>query len=230
MIPYTTAAEIFDFWKARTIEHFLFLHLGLTESQENARRFKQEMFQYYQIWLTAVLDPRLPGLIEQSRLILTNLLNFLNTCTWAGYIYPGLVEHYLEELDYFNKKLYVGMSREDEVKFWMDVFSDHSSTTAALLNPSHRAEIHEGERLSDELKDVMNQIPRTEESVYLRLSLELGQQLTDYVHDIREASAQCAIKSIASPDFQRHLDLENQLGMQILEYLKKFILQAKLEV
>lgn len=204
MIPYATPDEIFTFWRHQHQEHFLFLYLGLKDTQ-----FKLKSLEYAQHWQNAQLNDQLLNLMQRSRNLLTDLHQFLkqpptDPLQSIG-IRPSLVDHFLDELNYFQSKLFVGLSPEQEQNFFRDMYLDHAAATAGDLDPMYRSEIRRGLDLSEIL-----------EKCQLSEVKSLGEQVTKYVQELR---LNPEVPTLTSPELQYHIDLENCLALQILQQI-----------
>lgn len=78
--------------------------------------------------------PKLELLLNRTGALKTNVLNLEKAGIWSGWLYPGFIQHMLDELNFFYNKLKGNVSIEDEITFWNKINAEHVDLTSHLVN------------------------------------------------------------------------------------------------
>ena len=146
------------FWGQQMMEHALFLHLGLEDTNET--NYKAEALKVHNKWKNFMNDNfksnpqvitlssqdvakinidlnKVKQLIDLTEKFNARVINVLKSGKWIGWIFISLAEHMQKETNYFNRKVFgPDLSKEEEIEFINTHHGEEMGATAQLIDPS----------------------------------------------------------------------------------------------
>lgn len=218
------------FWSRQMAEHGLFVSKALQAGYEELNRLEldgliEEGRKIYQDWMSIfkkdesgehIGDIELVPRINESRSYLNKVFS-ISSKIWIGFAFPAEIEHYLEELSYFEKKVRgISLSEKEELVFWSDVNKDHAALLAHLLDPKEK-EIFQQCLLYMDIFDEF----KKEANLSLQFYYKLSNTITDFntlTLTLREYQAIGDLRSVINPLLALHIHRE---GLRALKELSK---------
>ncbi len=213
------ACDEINFWSIQMSEHALLLHLGLEDPV-----LKQRGLELHEKWekfianlLTEPLYNVLP-LLEELRAYKLEVVQTLQSGLWIGWVFPSFARHVTRELDYFVDKLNdVRYSSMDETDFWNHINSDHAAFESHLFDPYER----DLSQQANDLSEKINQLPDSEEDMFIHLSLTAAEELDQFNKEGRKLSKANKLQSVIHPVLMDHVIREGERSKKILSELDK---------
>ncbi|MBA2307296.1 DUF2935 domain-containing protein [Candidatus Dependentiae bacterium] len=208
-----------SFWSQQLSEHALFLHLGIEDAALKKRGLEiHKKFENFRKGMNEKnLDQVLP-LTRELRAYKMDVVKQLNAGKWIGWIFPSFAKHITKELDYFVDKLNnVPYSPEDEAHFWNHINSDHAAFESHLFDPYER----DLSQQANDLSEKINQLPDSEEDMFIHLSLTAAEELDQFNKEGRKLSKANKLQSVIHPVLMDHVIREGERSKKILSELDK---------
>jgi len=257
--------EIF-FWARQMMEHALFLYLGLEDDKNKLKNealelnkewenFLNDKFPFIKIneipekvFLTQDDESKIHikgsldmvnNLIGKTIKFKTNVDNMLKSGKWIGWIYPSLIQHMLDEANYFKKKINGDeYTIDNEIEFINHHHEGELSVTAQLIDPDP-----EQQKIIDKVKsyvkdlsdlqhdpsnirylsikkELFKNLNPTERTNMLMISLIFSRELTNFAKETGEKIKNNKLKSIISPILANHIYREFVRFTETLRYLE----------
>ena len=210
------------------------------EISPRVQQLKDTALQLIQSWTlidTELSQGLLPGnvwqVIEATATLKREVIALLAAGHWIGWLYQGLVEHILKELEYLMARLENTISPEEEVVFWTEIAAEHTTLAAHLLDVNGHP---------DQRELVLSVLDKAEKGYQL---LEVDQELVQFVNlteayeyhreiggfiaDTWAKFQQSQIKSIIHPALMAHVVRETERGLLRLEQLGQEVLPEQRE-
>lgn len=238
--PESLAAEVIQmdevtFWSRQLAEHSLFIAKALQAGFQELQSMGQEDLismgiELNQVWmdifrrLLARIQVTTEELLENI-FVLRNYLNqvgALTLSTWAGFNYPSLVEHYLEELAHTERHVRGEQIPEEQlIAFWTDIHKDHAALFARLLDPTEKENFEQSllyEQLFESAALTLN--PQNIDDPELDLYVALSQHFNDFntfTATLREQQAIGQLRSVIHPLLALHIHREGLRSIAVLQ-------------
>lgn len=119
------------FWSRQMMEHALFLNLMLEDGS-----LKTEARRLQHLWADTIdcnKDVRFP--LQELILFKQEVLRLLNEGRWIGWTLPSFVEHILKEAVYFQDRITVGTSGQDDFNAFTMFVREHALVGPKLVDP-----------------------------------------------------------------------------------------------
>lgn len=229
--PFTLEDEV-KFWGLQTAEHQALIYTGLIDPiyaetlneplalapSINVKTLKEEALRLHNRWQNIIKNPKVRDAITtmDDTLIHQNRIFELTQQGFIGYLYPSLIEHIIQESNYFRSKLSgFGYNLNEEINFWVDHHKGETAVVEKQLDPTE-TELGYIIRDYDERLEMYKNNPDAayrDMGIILNTYDDLGVQLL-------KDMATGKVKTISPPALVEHAIREGQRAIEIFQWFR----------
>ena len=160
-------------------EHCLFLYLGIEDTtlRNQAKELYTLWFNYYQNG-----QGDLRHLLTTLRVFKEIVLLKLTQGQWLGWLSASFVDHLLDELLYFERKLNgEKLSLAEEAATAMKAVHHHAASAESWIDPSEE----EWRDVMRAIKDKNKNVPKNDAQFLIGLSIQNVKELDEHLHNLQ---------------------------------------------
>lgn len=213
-------ADDIDFWSRQSLEHNLFMKLGLDD-----KSLKRRAEILHGSWENFRRGPRRPAealaLVQAGRELKTEVHTRLMQGEWLGWLWPLFIDHIRREEDYFAGALQgTKLDSVTECQIWLTFMGEHAAFAAHLLDPSEAERIRQALEAQGKFGELYQACGSAMNQQLLSLTQRSGMDLDAYLNSLGVGKPGGA-KSILHPAIADHVVREGRRFLQTMHALQQ---------
>lgn len=189
-------------------EHSLFIYLGILDIDQECVIARENAKKWYRYWNSLKIKEKnnqilLEGL-SRFREFKMKILKLIRS-KWVGYIFPSLLIHMIDELDYFQN--IITNNQNSETTFWNKHNCEFMKLTQKMLDPSIDFLDNDFEKIKKRfiiLKNLDNYSPET---------VDISIEFTKYIKEFIDIDIIPELKNVLVPAIIIHDSNELLYGL-----------------